>query len=262
MIKNSVTLYLSLLSIGLVTALMNFVGSTCEPRCCGVCRSFIGWCRRKINYNLFLRFLIESYLAISLASLSGIQNLVSKNAAEKIAAVISTFQIVYCFYMPVQFYRFLRKNRSKLRTPEQKGMFNAIYLNLNYYKLPSLSMLTLKMYRKLFFVVVALFITFNNVAQMTILMYCQIGMLLYFILIKPMDGNIGNGLQLICEYAIYSGTIIGMLFTDYVYSPESRYKLGTFFVSPLITALVLVILTLSFTIAFKFKFAVEGFFEA
>lgn len=180
-LKNSVTLYLIFLSIALFTLLMTCVGNQIEPRCCGVCRSFIGWCRRKINYNLFLRFLIESYFAICIASLSGIQNLVSKNAAEKICAVTSTFQIVYCFSLPVQFYKFLRSNRSKLRTPDHKGMFNAIYLNLNYYKLPSLSMLTLKMYRKLFFVFIALFINFNNVAQMTILMYYQIGMLIYFI---------------------------------------------------------------------------------
>ena len=77
-----------------------------------------------------------------------------------------------------------------------------------------------------------------------------------------MDGTIGNGLYLICEYTIYAGSIIGMLFTDYVYYPESRYELGNFFIATLITALVIVIVTLSFTIAFKFKFAVEGFFEA
>ena len=100
-LKNSVTLYLLFLSLVLVTLLMTFMGSIIEPICCGVCRSFIGWCRRKIHYNLFLRFLIESYFAICFASLSGIQNLVSKNAAEKICAVTSTFQIVYCFSLPV-----------------------------------------------------------------------------------------------------------------------------------------------------------------
>ena len=53
-------------------------------------------------------------------------------------------------------------------------------------------------------------------------------MLIYLITFRPMDSKLSNFLVVATEYCIYMGALTAMLFTDYVYDPESRDTLGVF----------------------------------
>ena len=141
-IKNLLAICIVMAYLSLLTLMFTKCGGRIE-QCCCCCRTLIVRIREGLVYNSILRFCIETYMPVCLATILGLQNLHGENWTDKICTVMSCFLFIYCLLLPTKFYRFVRENRQSLREPRFKKMFNSIYLNINYYKLQSLTFLTL-----------------------------------------------------------------------------------------------------------------------
>ena len=107
--------------------------------------------------------------------------------------------------------------------------FGTMYVGLNYYKKSSLVYLTIFLVRRLFFVVIIVYVTVNVQLQLLLSMYCSMFMLYYLIVYMPMWDMALNLIYLFNEGCLFICTAMQFLFTEYVLTPEDRFNLGWFY---------------------------------
>ena len=82
------------------------------------------------------------------------------------------------------------------------------------------------MYRKLIIVILILFLRDQHIVQITVMIYMQLGMLIYIMKVRPMDKWYYNAFVMLNEYMLMMSSVCAFLFTGFVYRPTSRNGLG------------------------------------
>lgn len=99
--------------------------------------------------------------------------------------------------------------------------------------------------RRLTFALIVVMIKESLAVQVCLVQYCSLGLLVYLILITPMETNIHNKIQIFNESLLLILAGMLFLFTEYVESPITRYDIGWWLIYGILFNIIVNILSLA-----------------
>lgn len=185
----------------------------------------------KLMYNSMLRAGIESYMVTTMGCFMAFNTKVSFETSEDTLNSLTTFMMLpYIFGFPLWVRWFLVRNRFALPDPSFKLGYNALYLNVDYFKPMGLYFQPLLLFRRCLFAMNAVFFGYSAIVQLAISLYAQQYLCQFFVSVMPMVDGPNNFVQIFNEWSILTLVIFNFNFTDYVPDPAVRYEYGWMFV--------------------------------
>ena len=93
-------------------------------KCCqnGKCHTRVSQVKRKVFWNFFLRYTLQSFLKISIAALFAVSmiNFTESSASSSINATINIIMVVLIAFLPLFYAILLNRNRNELEKEDMK----------------------------------------------------------------------------------------------------------------------------------------------
>ena len=196
---------------------------TCLPKAQSAVQKFKN---EYIYWNIYLRFLIESYLELSISCLIRIQAFKFTTITDSTLTVFSfvLFSVLISFMISTPL--FLRSKHQMIRQKEFKDKYGSLSLGLQHREKAALFYPFVFMIRRMIYSMVIILLVRQNYFQIQIFVFMQSMVMAFQGQVRPFAIPAHNRMDLfnetmtlLCAYGLF-------IFTEFVPDPEARYKFG------------------------------------
>ena len=117
---------------------------------------------------------------------------------------------------------------------------------MDYRRLKALLFVPLFLFRRFLFALTAVYLGSSIVAQVYLVHYASLSLLIYMMLILPMENEVHNGVQIFNESILLLLTGMLFLFTEFVGDPIMRYRVGWWLIYIIVFNLAVNVISLLF----------------
>ena len=218
--KNIFLLVISLVLLVLLIGLFVLLGRKCFHRLPDKAKKVFISLKHKLMFNSLFRSLLQSYLPLSVSCM------VSLVFAPTTFGYILLAFLLLC---PPAAIWILRRQQHPLGHPRLKATIGSLYLNVDTVGKPGALMFTpLFMLRRLIFALAAVVIK-NPLIQIFTTIYASLALILFYVVVWPMNDTVNNLLQLGNEVFFLVSFHFALVFTDYTTDPVQRSQVGIVF---------------------------------
>ena len=170
----------------------------------------------RLFFNSIIRSFLEAYLKFSISTMIALDS-ISFNSKEGIINGSMALGLgLIVSLTPLLVYLFLKKYHKNLQEADFKPRFETLYLNVNTEIHNSILMMTLFIIRRLIFAMNIVFLNGYPVCQLYLQFLCCFMMLIFFILIKPLNMKYLNIMELFNEVTLLICSYYLFCFTSFI----------------------------------------------
>jgi len=135
--------------------------------------------------------------------------------------------------MPFGALYIIKKQTTPLAHPRLKAKIGTLYQNVETVGKPKALLFTsVFLIRRLVFAAIVVLISEPNIlVQLFLSMYASFGMIMFYVIVWPMNNVVNNIQQLINEVFLYMCLLFSLAFTDYTVGVEQKHDVGTFYLT-------------------------------
>ena len=211
--KNIFLLVISFALLVLLIGSVVLISKKCFHRLPDKAKKVFTSLKTKLMFNSLLRSLLQSYLPLSVSCM------VSLVFAPTAVGYILLAVLLLC---PSAVICILRRQEHPLGHPQLRATIGTLYLNVDTVGRPGALMFTpLFMLRRLLFAWVAV-VSENPLFQIFTTMYVSLALILFYVIVWPMNDTVNNLMQLGNEVFFLVCFHFALVFTDYTTDPVKR----------------------------------------
>jgi len=117
-LKSLLFFFCGLISLAFMIVITSYVFANLSRFLCKFCKTPIKIIQQKLMFNSIFQFCIQTYMPVSLSTVTGVAYLSAKSISDDINLLVVVCLLVYCIFLPHLMYKFLRLYRSRLQTSE------------------------------------------------------------------------------------------------------------------------------------------------
>lgn len=157
-IYNLVNFYVGIIVLLTVLLLVLALVPLFESNIFRCCRRPLNHLKDKLVWNTLIRFCIETYYPVCIGVFVGLKSIEGNTDSQKVNTVLAAVLFFFCAAIPYAMYRFLRLYRPVLGNKEIKSYYHALYLQVDHFRISTLSFTLIQLYRKFAFITIVVFL--------------------------------------------------------------------------------------------------------
>ena len=173
----------------------------------------------KLMFNSILRASMMTYLATVLALWISFKEINLGDSKGRIDLAVAIFILIYASVLPFFVLWHLRRKSENMPEADFKIKYDSLYANQDYHNKRALPMTTYFLLRRLAFAAIIAYLGFSIVLQVLLADILSTGLLIFYIVVRPMYDKVNNAIQIINEAVVLVCVWLMFLFTEYVGDP-------------------------------------------